>query len=322
MRIVFMGTPEFAVPALQALPGAGHDLVAVVTRPDRPRRHGGAAPEPSPVKSAAARLGLPVEQPETMRDPAFVAALTGAAPEAIVVVAFGRILPPEILALPPRGCVNVHASLLPRYRGAAPIARAIMAGETGTGVTTMRMERGLDTGDILLERICAIGPGETAGELTTRLASIGADLLVETLTALAAGALTPRPQDHANATWAPPMGRADARLDWSAPAMAVAGRILGCNPWPIAEAGLRGGRIQILRAVAEPGPDPGAMAPAGTVLEAAGERIVVACAPASRVRILTLRLPGRRSLSARDAINGRMVRQGDLFTPPPGSASD
>jgi methionyl-tRNA formyltransferase len=317
MRIVFMGTPDFAVPSLEALPVAGHDLVAVVTRPDRPRRHGGATPEASPVRAAATRLGLPVLQPETMRDPAFVAALAGAAPEAVVVVAFGRILTPDILALPPRGCTNVHASLLPRYRGAAPIARAIMAGETGTGVTTMRMERGLDTGDILLERACAIEPGETTGELTARLAVIGADLLVETLAALASGTLAPRPQDHAAATWAPPLRRADGRLDWSADAAAVAGRILGCNPWPIAEAGLRGGRIQILRAVAEPGPGIGAPAPAGTVLEAAGERIVVACAPASRLRILTLRLPGRRAQSARDAINGRMVRQGDLFTPPP-----
>jgi len=317
MRIVFMGTPEFAVPSLEALPGAGHEPVAVVTRPDRPRRHGGAAPEASPVKIAAAHLGLPVLQPETMLDPAFVAALARGAPEAVVVVAFGRILTPDILALPPRGCVNVHASLLPRYRGAAPIARAIMAGETGTGVTTMRMERGLDTGDILLARACAIVPGETAGELTGRLAVLGADLLVETLAALAGGALKPRPQDHAAATWAPPLVRADGRLDWSAEAVAVAGRILGCNPWPIAEAGLRGARIQIPRAMAEPGPVIGAPAPPGTVLVAAGERIVVACASASRLRILTLRLPGRRTQSARDAINGRMVRPGDLFTPPP-----
>jgi len=317
MRIVFMGTPEFAVPSLLALPRAGHDLIAVVTRPDRPRRHGGAAPEASPVKAAAVRLGLPVEQPETVRDPAFMAVLAGLAPDAIVVVAFGRILTPEILALPRRGCVNVHASLLPRYRGAAPIARAIIDGESVTGVTTMRMERGLDTGDILLERRCAIEPGATAGELTVRLAVIGSDLLIETLDALAAGTLRPRAQQDADATWAPPLVRADSRLDWSAPAPMVAGRILGCNPWPIAEAFLRGGRIQILRAVVEPGSDPAVVAPPGTVLEATGERIVVACAPVSRLRILTLRLPGRRSLSARDAINGRMVRPGDIFTPPP-----
>ena len=317
MRVVFMGTPEFAVPSLEALPHAGHEPVAVVTRPDRPRRHGRAAPEASPVKVAAARLGFPVVQPAALREPEFAAALARAAPETIVVVAFGLLLPPAVLALPPRGCINVHASLLPRYRGAAPIARAIMAGEGRTGITTMRMDKGLDTGDILLARECGIGPGETAGELTARLAALGASLLVETLAALETGTLVACPQDHAAATWAPALGRVDGRIDWSAEATAVAGRILGCNPWPIAEAGLRGARLQILRAVAERAPADAAPAPPGTVLEAAGDRIVVACAPATLLRITSLRLPGRREQSPRDAINGRLVRQGDLLTPPP-----
>jgi methionyl-tRNA formyltransferase len=317
MRLVFMGTPEFAVPSLEALQAAGHEPVAVVTRPDRPRRHGGAAPEASPVKTAATRLGLAVLQPVTLRDPEFTAALAREAPEAIVVVAFGLLLPPAVLALPPRGCVNVHASLLPRWRGAAPIARAIMAGERRTGVTTMRMDRGLDTGDILLARSCAIAPGETAGELTARLAVLGAGLLVETLAALASGTIEAQAQDGAAATWAPALTRADARIDWSADAAAVAGRILGCNPWPVAEAGLRGARLQILRGVAERDTVGASPSPTGTVLEAAGERIVVACAPGTRLRIETLRLPGRREQSARDAINGRLVRQGDLLTPPP-----
>jgi methionyl-tRNA formyltransferase len=312
-----MGTPEFAVPSLEALAGAGHHAVAVVTRPDRPRRHGTAVPEASPVKVAADRLGLPVLQPETMRDPEFLSDLERAAPEAIVVVAFGLILPAAVLELPPRGCVNVHASLLPRYRGAAPVARAIMAAETATGVTTMRMDRGLDTGDILLARGCAIAPGETAGELTARLAAEGAGLLIETLAALASGAVAPRPQDHAAATWAAALTRADGRIDWSADATAVAGRVLGCNPWPIAEAGLAGARLQILRGVAEPAPTLGTPATPGTVLEASGDRLVVACAPTTRLRVLALRQPGRREQSARDAINGRLVRQGDLLTPPP-----
>src|SRR5262245_45560809 len=307
MRVVFMGTPEFAVPSLEALPAAGHEPVAAVTRPDRPRRHGGAAPEASPVKVAAQRLGIPVLQPATLGDPEFVALLTAAAPEAIVVVAFGLLLPPAVLALPPRGCVNLHASLLPRCRGAAPIARAIMAGESRTGVTTMRMDRGLDTGDILLTRECAISPGETAGELTARLAVLGAGLLVETLAALASGTIEARPQDDAGATWAPALARADGRIDWSADAAAVAGRILGCNPWPIAEAGLRDARLQILRGVAERAPAGAAPAPPGTVLEAAGDRIAVACAPGTCLVITTLRLPGRREQSARDAINGRLV---------------
>jgi methionyl-tRNA formyltransferase len=317
MRVGFMGTPEFAVASLEALAGAGHLPVVVVTRPDRPRRHGRAAPEASPVKQVATRLGLPVLQPETTRAPDLAAALAAFSPEVIVVVAYGRILTSDILALAPRGCINVHASLLPRYRGAAPVARAIMAGEAETGVTTMRMEEGLDTGDILLARGCAIEPGEIAGELTVRLAILGADLLVETLAGLASGTLVPHPQDHASATWAPPLARTDGRLDWSADAASVAGRVLGCNPWPVAEAGLRGARIQILRGVAEKEPGGGAAAVPGTVLEASGERILVACAPGTLLRILALRLPGRRPQSARDAINGRLVRQGDLLTSPP-----
>lgn len=333
MRVVFMGTPAFAVPSLDRLAEQGHALPLVVTRPDRPRRHGAAKPEPTPVKERALALGLEVAEPGSLREPEFLARLEAVRADLAVVVAFGQILPPAILALPPRGAVNVHASLLPRWRGAAPIARAILAGDAATGVTTMQMDRGLDTGPILLERACDIGPDETAGELTIRLARLGADLLIETLGALERGAVAPRPQDDGLATWAPPLRREDGRIDWGADAAAVSCRVRACLPWPVAEAGLRGGRIQILAAqplpaeqgtVAEPGKDaeqgtvaePGKDAEPGSVLEA-GERLVVACGRGTRLDIRSLRVPGRRAATAREAVNGRVVGRGDRFTAPP-----
>jgi len=324
MRVVFMGTPAFAVPSLERLAAAGHALPLVVTRPDRPRRHGASKPEATPVKERASALGLEVAEPESLRDPSWLATLAAIRPDIVVVVAFGQILPPSVLELPARGAVNVHASLLPRWRGAAPIARAILAGDTVTGVTTMQMDRGLDTGPILLERRSDIDPGETAGELTARLAVLGADLLIETLDALERGTVTPRPQDAARATWAPPLRREDARIDWSEDAAAIAARVRGCLPWPVAEAGLRGGRVQILAAAAVPTGDgavpsaAGSAAPAepGTVLEA-GAALVVACGGASRLGIRSLRLPGRRAVTAREAVNGRLVAPGDRLTAPP-----
>jgi methionyl-tRNA formyltransferase len=322
MRLVFMGTPEFAVPSLQALARASHHLAAVVTRPDRPRRHAGAPKEPSPVKLEAERQGLSVLEPESLRDPAFLERLREAMPDAVVVVAFGRLLPPEVLELPPRGCINLHGSILPRWRGAAPVARAIMAGDIRTGVCTMLMDRGLDTGDVLMTRATMIERLETAGELSARLATTGAELLVETLAELERGAIRRQPQDAALATLAPPLGRADAAITWDAAAGAIAGRVRGCNPWPVASAGLHGRRVQILRAVEvvtgvegtshDPAPDP------GRVVEAAHDRIVIACAGGTRVAILELRFPGGRILGARDALNGRLVRAGDRFTAPPG----
>src|SRR6266581_6169660 len=203
MRLVFMGTPDFAVPSLRSLQRAGAEVLAVVTQPDRPRRRQSSPPEPSPVKAEAQRAGLPVITPESIAVPDFIERLSGIGPEAIVVVAYGRILPPEVLTIPRRWCINLHASLLPKYRGAAPIARAIMAGERITGVTTMKMDRGLDTGDILLQRECAIGLTETAGELTRRLAELGAEVLVETLDLLARGAIEPKRQNPSEATRAP-----------------------------------------------------------------------------------------------------------------------
>lgn len=326
MRILYMGTPEFAVPSLCALVEAGHEILAVATRPDRPRRSSASRPAPSPVKAEAGRLGLPLQQPDSVRSAAFLEFVRGAAPEAIVVVAFGQILPPALLDLPPRWCINLHASLLPAYRGAAPIARAIMAGEERTGLTTMRMDRGLDTGDILMRRDCSIGPEETAGELTARLAVLGAGLLVETLEAHALGSLHPSPQEHSRATHAPPLDREDGSLDWSDPARALTNRIRGCNPWPLAAAGLRGQRVQILRARDVTGEGlpkgtdtagAGTPLPPGQVTRASGDRLVVACGGGTLLSVLEMRFPGRRAVMARDALNGRLVGSGDRFTPPP-----
>ncbi len=320
MRLVFMGTPDFAIPAFDALARAGHDIRIVVTQPDRPRRSRSSQAEPSAVKMEAHKRGIPVLGPESVRDPAVAEQLKAAGPEAIVVVAYGQILPPEILAIPPRGCINLHASLLPKYRGAAPVAHAIMAGEKVTGVTTMKMDRGLDTGDILLQRECAIGLTETAGELSDRLAALGADLLVETLNLLGRGALEPRRQRNDEATRAPLLGRADGRIDWSCSAQEIADRVRACHPWPLAFSCLRGVPVSLHRAEASletrrlQGPRP---AP-GQIVEA-GDTIVVQCQGDGRLDILLLQFPGRKVMSAREALNGRLVRIGEIFAQaPPG----
>jgi methionyl-tRNA formyltransferase len=272
------------------------------------------------VKIEAVRLGLPVLEPESLRDPGFLERLREAMPEAVVVVAFGRLLPQEILESPPRGCINLHGSILPRWRGAAPVARAIMAGDSRTGVSTMMMDKGLDTGDILMTRASPIDPQETAGELSARLAILGADLVVETLAAVERGTIPRQPQDPALATLAPPLRREDGTISWDAPAGVIAAQVRGCNPWPVACAALDGRRVQILRAVEQvtaagaardTTPEP------GRVVEAGRDRVLVACADGTRLEILEIRLPGGKLLRARDALNGRLVKPGDRFAPPP-----
>jgi methionyl-tRNA formyltransferase len=316
MRIVFMGTPPFAVPSLRALVQAGHPVALVVTRPDKPRRTRSSPPEPSAIKQAACEMGIGVLQSETARDPELSALLREAAPDAIIVVAYGQVLPAAILEIPPKWCINLHASLLPAYRGAAPIARAILAGEVQTGATTMRMDRGLDTGDLLLSRAIAIRAEETAGELTARLAEVGAELLVETLSRHEAGSLAPVPQDAGRATLAPALRRADGILRWEEPAVTLACRVRGCHPWPLATAGLRGSPVQILRARVDATPREAGGAP-GQILGLTPGRVVVTCGAASFLEILELCFPGRRAISARDALNGRLVGPDDCFTPPP-----
>jgi methionyl-tRNA formyltransferase len=257
MRIVFMGTPDFAVPSLEALLKSGDDVVCVVTQPDRPKGRGQVLTL-SPVKLIAQREHIPVLQPTKMKDPEFLAALTAWKPDLIAVAAFGRILPPTILSLPPKGCINVHGSLLPKYRGAGPIQWAIINGETETGITTMLMDEGMDTGAMLLQEKMRIEPDDTAGSLSPRLALLGGRLLVETLKLLKAGTLVPQAQDHAQATMAPLLKKEDGVIDWRLPAAVLANRIRGLTPWPGAYTFLGPDRLMLYRAVvlAEPTAEP------------------------------------------------------------------
>ncbi|HTS28296.1 MAG TPA: methionyl-tRNA formyltransferase [Bryobacteraceae bacterium] len=244
MRLVFLGTPAFAVPTLERVVEAGHQVLAVVSQPDRPRGRGQQAAAP-PVKEAALRLGLPVFQPERVRRPEAVEYLRGLAADAMVVVGYGQIIPQSVIDLAPLGIINVHGSLLPKYRGAGPIQWAILNGETRTGVTTMRIDAGLDTGDMLLKAETEIGPDETAVELGRRLSLMGADVLVETLAGLAAGSIVPEKQDSAQATYAPLLKKEDGRIDWSQPAAAIHNRVRGLQPWPGAHTTFRGQQLQI-----------------------------------------------------------------------------
>jgi methionyl-tRNA formyltransferase len=230
MRIVFMGTPDFAVPSLEALLKSDQ-VVGVVTQPDRPKGRGQVL-TPSPVKLIAQRESISILQPTKMKDPDFLAALAAWKPELIAVAAFGRILPPAILSLPAKGCINVHGSLLPKYRGAGPIQWAIINGETETGITTMLMDEGMDTGAMLLQEKISISPDDTAGSLSPRLAELGGRLLVETIAKLKAGTLVSHSQDHNQATLAPLLKKEDGAIDWTLPARAIANRIRGLTPWP------------------------------------------------------------------------------------------
>ncbi len=245
MKLAFLGTPVFAVPTLEKIVEAGHEVTAVFTQPDRPKGRGQKDAMP-PVKEAALRLGLQVHQPERVRRPEVVEQLREMAPEAMVVVGYGQILPQAILDIPPRGIINVHASLLPKYRGAAPIQWAIARGETRTGITTMKIDAGLDTGDMLLKWETDIGPEETAVELGERLAVAGADLLVRTLAEL--GNIVPQKQDNAQATYAPILKKEDGEIDWTMAAKDILNRIRGLVPWPGCYTLWRGQRLRIWKA--------------------------------------------------------------------------
>ncbi|MHB9145427.1 MAG: methionyl-tRNA formyltransferase [Symbiobacteriia bacterium] len=270
MKVVFMGTPDFAVPSLNALVEAGHEVQGVVTQPDRPKGRSG-EPVPPPVKVAAQRLGLPVLQPERLRLPEAQTELFRWQPDLAVVVAFGQILRPAVLAWPRLGCINVHASLLPRYRGAAPIHWAIIRGEAETGVTTMWMDAGMDTGDMILTSATPIGPTETTGHLHDRLAGLGADLLRTTLAQVAAGTAPRQAQPHELATMAPLLKPEHEVIDWSRPAADVANLVRGLSPWPVAHTTLDGQRVKVWRAGAWTGPAPAAAAAPAPVAGAAAE---------------------------------------------------
>lgn len=301
LRVVFAGTPEFSVPTLEALLEAGHDVVAVYTQPDRPAGRGRQL-RPSPVKQCAVAHELPVHQPLKLRDETAQLVLAGHAADVMVVVAYGLILPPAVLAMPRLGCINVHASLLPRWRGAAPIQRAVLAGDRETGVTIMQMERGLDTGPMLAREALPIGPTDTAGDLHDGLASLGARLLVTTLARLVDGALTPEVQQEALATYAEKLSKAEARLDWRQPAHELDRQVRALNPWPVAEARLDGAPLRIWRAT----PLPDRAGSPGQVLEAGPDGIDVACGTGV-LRLLQVQPPGKRAMDAADFANGRAL---------------
>ena len=246
MKIVFMGTPEFAVPSLKALVGAGHEICGVFTQPDKPKNRGMKLQEP-PVKEYALSIGLPVFQPAKVRDGEALGILQALNPDLIAVAAYGKILPVDILALPRLGCVNVHSSLLPKYRGAAPINWAILNGEDETGVTIMYMAEGMDTGDILTQAKTPIGLNENAAQLFVRLADIGAGLLVETVAALEAGKVSPVPQDSARASYAPMLSKEQSPLDWTRSARQLHDHVRGLYPWPSALMVLVGIRCKVLQ---------------------------------------------------------------------------
>jgi len=306
LNLVFMGTAGFAVPCLQAILEAGHRVSAVVSQPDRPRGRGMKLQE-SPVKVAAVQAGLPVLQPERASQPEFVEHLRSLAPQVIVVVAYGQILRPAVLEVPPLGCINVHGSLLPELRGAGPIQWAILRGHAETGVTTMFMDAGMDTGDMILKRSLPILPEDTAATLGERLAPLGAGLLAETLALLEAGQAPREPQDPDAATYAPMLHREDGAVDWSLPAEAIRNRIHGCNPSPGAFARREEGVVKLWRADVIQG---AAAAPPGTVLDAS--RLVIAASEGA-LRLLEVQPENRGRLDGETFCRGYRVAAGERW---------
>jgi len=305
MRIIFMGTPEFALPSLNALHHSEHSLVAVATQPDRPKGRGEHL-APPPAKIMAERFGLPVLQPTKMKDPVFLDRLRTWNPDLIVVVAFGRILPREILDIPGHGCINVHASLLPKYRGAAPIQWAIINGDLETGVTTMRMDPGMDTGDILLAEKEPIRPDDTSGSLSARLAERGADLLLRTLKGVETGEIIPVPQDDSKATLAPMLEKESGEIDWANTAIGIHNRIRGLSPSPGAYTYYSDDRWRIWKSAVIDGSD--ASSP-GTILAAGREGLRVATG-AGILEIRELQPANRRRMTASEFLLGHSVNIG------------
>lgn len=307
VRVVFFGTPDFAVPSLRALLSSPHQVVGVVTQPDRPSGRGRRV-RFSPVKELAVEAGVPLLQPERLKTPEFLDALTGMSPDLGVVAAYGKILPEAVLQAPRSGMINVHASILPKYRGAAPVHRAVMAGERETGVSIMRVVRELDAGPVLAVTRRPIARDETSADVERALAALGATLLTRAIDDIAAGRSSETPQDDREATYAPKVTRDDGILDWSQPAATLRDRIRGLHPWPHAQAWLGGERVSILRSevAAASGPD----STPGTVLTAEGDDLIVATG-AGTLRVLQLQPEGKRAMTAREFLAGRRVQPGD-----------
>ncbi len=312
LRVVFMGTPDFAVPCLEALLDVGCDVVGVVSQPDRPKGRGRKL-QRTPVAACADAHGVPVFQWPRLRNASY-RALADLKPDLMVVTAYGKILPQRYLDLPRFGCINVHASLLPKLRGAAPIQWAVVRGHPQTGVAIMQMDAGMDTGDVGLMRALPIGPDETAGELHDRLSALGGAALTEAIERLCAGTLRFEPQDHAQATMAPMLSKADGRIDWSAPAQAVHDRVRGLSPWPGAYVRRAEGPFKIHRTRLAEGEGP-----PGTVIGHDPDGPRVACG-AGAVTLLRVQRPGRRAISGADLLNGDPPAIGDrLGEAPEGS---
>ncbi len=315
LRVVFAGTPEFAVPALESIDESQHRVTGVITNPDRARGRSG-EPQPPPVKRAAQSSDLPVHQPETVGSESSLEQIQSFEPDVLVVAAYGQILPEGLLELPPFGCINIHASLLPKYRGAAPINWAIVEGEDETGVSIMEMEPALDTGPVLLDETVEIDPLETAEQLHDRLSELGAHLIVEALNGLDRDELDPSPQDDSKATYAPKLSKSDGELDWTEPADRVADRIRGFHPWPGTYSFHRRDdeRTRISFQLARPADAPSDMGDPGKVLEADATegRLVVACGEGA-IEILELQAAGRRAMEVDDFLNGYDIEAGDRF---------
>jgi methionyl-tRNA formyltransferase len=300
-----MGTPRFAVPSLEAVSDGEDNLVLVVTQPDRPRGRGREL-VPLPVKVTAHERGIDIVQPEKVSEAGFLDRLREIAPDIIVVVALGQLLPRVLLDIPPMGCVNTHASILPKYRGAAPINWAILNGEEKTGITTMLLDEGMDSGDILLTRETPIGEGETAGELAGRLSLLAAELLVETINGLKNKSIKPIPQDHSKKTLAPTLKREDGAVDWSKTPVEIKNHVRGMSPWPVATTTLSGDTIKIYMVEAKEGE---AKADPGVVVGTSDDGIVVS-AKGGAVVIKELQAPGKKRISASEFIRGRKIEAG------------
>lgn len=311
MRVVFAGTPQFAVPALEAIAAAGHEIALVLTRPDRPAGRG-LAVVASAVKRCAGRRGLPVLQPASLKDAQAQARIRAAGAQVMVVAAYGLILPQAVLDIPPHGALNIHASLLPRWRGAAPIARAILAGDAVTGISIMQMDAGLDTGPVVLSEAVPIAPDATAGSLHDELARLGARMIVTALDALARGTLVPRPQAGEGVTYAPKIEKAEARIDWRREAAHIDRQVRAFDPIPGATTLLDGLPLKIWRVA----PLPAAAGEPGTVLAAGADGIDVACGSGA-LRVLELQRAGGRRLGAAEFLRGLALHPGARFRPVP-----
>src|SRR3984957_9505962 len=305
LNLVFCGTPRFAVPTLEKIVEAGHHIHLVVTQPDRPKGRG-LELIASPVKQSALRLNLPINQPERIKsNEEFRAQVTGIKPDAIIVVGYGRIIPQWMLDLAPLGNINLHASLLPKYRGGAPIQWAIASGETTTGVTTMRIDAGLDTGDVLLQEEISIAPEDTAETLAPKLAGMGANLMVTTLRGMKSGTISPRPQDHAQATLAPILRKEDGLIDFSRAAPEILNRMRGFQPWPGAYSKFRGKNLQVWKAALSD------QALSSSELKVEGGHLFLGCGHDSSIELLELQLEGKKRTSASDFIRGYRPESGE-----------